>query len=123
MIQPVKFPVDFEEKVKAPPAVGGGGYPYQISAKDLMEDFTTAALQVDDTPVGGLQLVETREKGKRTVALAGSLTEGGALPSGSEGDYLYHNGTAWVPRAVTELTISVCVDGTPTPITFLTVSA
>ena len=34
-----KLPVDFEQKVKSPPPVGGRGYPYQLSAKDLMTNF------------------------------------------------------------------------------------
>lgn len=34
-----KLPVDFEQRVKVPPAVGGRGYPYQLSAKDLMQNF------------------------------------------------------------------------------------
>jgi len=33
------LPVNFEEKVKAAPAVGGAGYPYRISAGDLMANF------------------------------------------------------------------------------------
>jgi hypothetical protein len=32
------LPVDFEERVRRPPAVNGG-YPYSISAKDLMDNF------------------------------------------------------------------------------------
>lgn len=34
-----KLPVDFEKKVKQPPPVDGKGYPYQLSAKDLMANF------------------------------------------------------------------------------------
>lgn len=34
-----KLPIDFEEKVKQPPPPGGNGYPYQISAKDLMKNY------------------------------------------------------------------------------------
>jgi hypothetical protein len=34
-----KLPVDFEKKVKQARSPNGTGYPYQISAKDLMEDF------------------------------------------------------------------------------------
>lgn len=34
-----KLPVDFEEKVRLPAAVGGAGYPYRISARDLMLNF------------------------------------------------------------------------------------
>ena len=35
----MKLPVDFEEKLQLPPAVGGLGYPYRISAADLMLNF------------------------------------------------------------------------------------
>ena len=35
----MSLPVDFEEKVRLPAAVGGAGYPYQISAGDLMANF------------------------------------------------------------------------------------
>jgi hypothetical protein len=33
------LPVDFEAKVKLPGSGGGTGYPYQISAGDLMDNF------------------------------------------------------------------------------------
>lgn len=39
-----KFPVDFDKKVKEAPSANGTGYPYRISASDLMADFTYAAL-------------------------------------------------------------------------------
>ena len=34
-----KLPHDFEQKVRMAPAVGGKGYPYQLSAKHLMDNF------------------------------------------------------------------------------------
>ena len=34
-----KLPVDFEERLKAAPSVNGRGYPYQLSAGDLMSDL------------------------------------------------------------------------------------
>jgi hypothetical protein len=43
----MKIPVDFEQKVKMPAQINGRSYPYQISAKDLMDNFRYAALQVD----------------------------------------------------------------------------
>jgi hypothetical protein len=71
----MNLPVDFEQKVKLPPAVNGRSYPYQISARDLMQDFRYAALQVDDTEVSGLSLEETiNEDGSRSVKLAGEAT-------------------------------------------------
>ena len=70
----MKLPVDFEQKVKLPPQVNGVSYPYRISAKDLMDDFKYAALQVDDVEVDGLQLVETIAlDGTRTVKLDGEI--------------------------------------------------
>ena len=36
---PEKLPIDFEVKVKLPPPANGAGYPYQISAADLMRNF------------------------------------------------------------------------------------
>jgi len=36
---PRQLPVDFEQRVKVPPVVAGRGYPYQLSAKDLMQNF------------------------------------------------------------------------------------
>lgn len=94
---PVKFPVDFEEKVKRPPAPGGDGYPYQLSAKDLMDNYKMAALLVDDTAIGGLKLKETLKNGTRSVALDGTLD--GMLPAGSAGDMLYHDGSTWTVLA------------------------
>lgn len=44
----LKLPIDFEQKVKAAPSANGTGYPYRISAHDLMANFTYAALNVED---------------------------------------------------------------------------
>lgn len=46
---PEKLPVDFEQRVKAAPPAGGKGYPYQISARDLMLNFKFLMNQM---PVG-----------------------------------------------------------------------
>ena len=43
----MKIPIDFEQKVKMPAQINGRSYPYQISAKDLMDNFRYAAVQVD----------------------------------------------------------------------------
>ena len=45
----IDLPVNFDELVKMPSGTGGTGYPYQISAKDLMKSFHYAALDVDDS--------------------------------------------------------------------------
>jgi hypothetical protein len=43
------LPIDFEERVKHPKGETGGDYPYAIKARDLMQDFVYAALDVDAT--------------------------------------------------------------------------
>lgn len=42
------FPVDFTDKAKEPISPGGTGYPYRISANDLMRNFHYAALVAED---------------------------------------------------------------------------
>lgn len=44
----IKLPINFEEKAKLPANANGTGYPYRISAHDLMANFTYAALNVED---------------------------------------------------------------------------
>jgi len=41
----VNLPVDFEQKVKLPPKANSAGYPYKLSAKDLMLNFKALADQ------------------------------------------------------------------------------
>lgn len=43
------LPVDFEERVKRPKSNNGGDYPYAIKARDLMQNFVYAAIDVDET--------------------------------------------------------------------------
>ena len=64
MIGPL--PVDFEAKVKMPPQPAGNGYPYTISARDLMVNF------------------------KYLLDAIKSLPDGAAL-----GDILYWSGQEW----------------------------
>lgn len=40
-------PINFESLVKAPKKSSVGGYPYQLSAKDLMRNFVFATIHVD----------------------------------------------------------------------------
>lgn len=47
------LPVNFETLAKSPPAVNGGGYPYRISARDLMRNFSYAAVELAATTPGG----------------------------------------------------------------------
>jgi hypothetical protein len=42
----MSLPVDFEAKVKAAPGASGG-YPIQLSARDIMKNFVHAALDAD----------------------------------------------------------------------------
>ena len=70
----MNFPADLEQKVKLPPGVGGRSYPYQLSAKELMDNYKYAALQVDETKVAGLHLEEKTANGTRTVSLSGSAS-------------------------------------------------
>ena len=44
----IKIPVDFEAKVKSASQSSGGGYPYQVSAQDLMKNFVFATLLIED---------------------------------------------------------------------------
>lgn len=44
----ITWPCDFEEKAKEPAAVGGAGYPYRISAGDLMDNYKALADMVPD---------------------------------------------------------------------------
>ena len=84
-----KLPHDFEQKVRMAPAVGGKGYPYQLSAKHLMDNFR----HVNKDQAG--------------------------MPDGVSGDILIHNGTDWIATSATQITLSYCEDGTPTTGTFL----
>ena len=45
-----QLPVDFEAKVKMPRPANGVGYPYQISASDLMSNFR----YLEDMESGGV---------------------------------------------------------------------
>tara|TARA_R110002153_G_scaffold83884_1_gene210456 strand:- start:233 stop:514 length:282 start_codon:yes stop_codon:yes gene_type:complete len=78
-----KLPHDFEQKVRMAPAVGGKGYPYQLSAKHLMDNFR----HVNKDQAG--------------------------MPDGSEGDILRYDGYEWRTVITNVKEVSVCVDGTP----------
>ena len=43
----MNLPIDFEAKIRGAKNASGGGYPVQISARDLMANFVYAALDVD----------------------------------------------------------------------------
>ena len=44
----MKLPIDFKEKVTNPPSPSGKGYPFRISAFDLMRNFSYAALDANE---------------------------------------------------------------------------
>ena len=110
------LPIDFEEKVKQPPAVGGvGGYPYSISAKHLMQNFAYASPVIPaSSSAGGLNGIEEVTKvgpgGHQTrelscIKINEGLNDGdiaywsesqnawGPLEAPSAGAILYHDGT------------------------------
>lgn len=45
----IDLPINFNVKVKMSAGAGGAGYPYRISASDLMANFNYSALDVDDS--------------------------------------------------------------------------
>lgn len=93
-----KLPIDFEQKVKQAPAAGGTGYPYRISARDLMENFNYCLVEADPTEVSGLYLEEYADPFGRFFRLAGELVGGGGgLADGTQaGQMLYWIDDAWV---------------------------
>lgn len=45
----IDLPIKFDQKLREAGAANGTGYPYQISAGDLMANFEYAALDTDET--------------------------------------------------------------------------
>lgn len=109
------LPHDFRAAAKQPIPVNGAGAPLQVSGSKLQENFE----YLDKKEVDG-------------------------LPLGNPGDMLYHDGAEWVVFSVfgnapgtakrwvlhhdgaepswllyDELTVDICVDGTPTEYTIL----
>lgn len=91
------LPVNFEDKVKAPAAANGTGYPYRISASDLMKDFVYAAVEVPLEIVGGVR------NGIKVINTTGDGGHGGrsifaeAFPEDpANGDIMYYDGSEWV---------------------------
>ena len=91
------LPVNFEEKAKAPPAANGAGYPYRLSARDLMRNFVFSSVVIPKTTPEGIT------NGIKEVAGVG---EGGypcreiyaqGFPSDAvAGDMMYFDGTDWI---------------------------
>lgn len=92
------LPVDFQDKAKSAPAIGGAGYPYRISARDLMQDFVHASLEIDDEAhESGLKLVETPTTGQgghkgRKLSLAGTISVNGLPTATTQGDTIFYSG-------------------------------
>ena len=89
------LPVNFESKVKA--ANGADGYPYRISARDLMANFVHASVQVPlygptGSPNGITEKTTTGEGGLQAREIFCT-----AVPEGdSTGDMLYWGGQEWI---------------------------
>ena len=95
------LPIDFEEKVKQPPAVGGvGGYPYSISAKDLMKNFVYASPVIPLNGENGLngitEVTKTGPGGHNMRELSTTPLD----PGTAVGEIAYWDGNAWTPLAV-----------------------
>jgi len=63
------FPTDFRQKVAMPPAINGNGYPYKLSAEDLMNNFIFAALDVETEQTGAITLQITTKNGVRKISI------------------------------------------------------
>ena len=92
------FPVDFTDMAKMPPAPGGNGYPYRISANDLMRNFHYAALTAEEGWIS---------------SDANSLYDGRklnlpAIPSGEGVYFLSVNGGQLTWSEYKEIEVSIC---------------
>ena len=90
-----QLPVDFEEKVKQPPAVGGAGYPFQLSAKDLMKNFVYAAVEKADFNRGenGIYFFEETGQGGHSQRRIWATS---VTPGVNQGDMLYWEGDRYI---------------------------
>jgi hypothetical protein len=104
-----KLPIDFEQKVKMPPPVGGRGYPYQLSAKDLMDNFNHLLKLIESLDLSGTGLPEGAlgvmlyHDGDDWVLLANP-----GAPTAGTRNVLLHNGTAPVWTALAEEELQIC---------------
>lgn len=130
------LPIDFEQKVKASPPANGRGYPYQISAKDLMKDFVFASPVIEDkTPSGkknGITVTEATGQGghkarKLSCTYVPEATTNGALltwdgdkwktiyPPTTGPALIFWTGAAWAtlpPATGTTPSVLSCSGGT-----------
>lgn len=89
-----KLPVDFEKKVKHPPGVDGKGYPYQLSAKDLMLNFNALLKLLPDGKTGDMLYHDGTEW---------VLLDNPGLPGTGDTNQLTHDGTSpvWATESAT----------------------
>lgn len=88
------LPIDFEEKVKQPPAVGGvGGYPYSISAKHLMQNFAYASPVIPADDNGITETFKPGPGGHQTRELTTTPLD----PGTSVGQIAVWDGSKWTP--------------------------
>ena len=80
----INLPIKFNQIVKMQGDAGGTGYPYRISAKDLMANFEYAALDAD---VSWIESTSTSTGQGRKLKLP-PLTTGGTYVLGCVDGYL-----------------------------------
>ena len=81
------FPTDFRQKVAMPPAINGNGYPYKLSAEDLMRNFEYAALDTWLAQSGPIKLrISTWHGGRRISILFDPPTDGTHILGSVDGE-------------------------------------
>lgn len=129
-----KLPVDFEKKAKQPPPLDGRGYPYQLSAKDLMLNFKyLLGLMPDGMSKNDIIVYNGADwviqpapaaTGDFTLqvsdgSMSWSTASTSGLPTGAAGDMLYNNGSEWVlltaPSAPSAGTVNVLLHSGTVP--------
>lgn len=88
-----KLPVDFEQKVKAAPPVNGRGYPYQLSASDLMRNFKFLRDLIKVIEAGGsgseaLQVAIEEQEESLSISIQSNAPSDGTYVLGSVGGVL-----------------------------------
>lgn len=97
----LQFPIDFTDKVKMPANAGGTGYPFRISANDLMRNFHYAALVAEE---GWIESDSGLYDGRKLKLPA--------VPSG-EGVYVLSvNGGELTWSEWKEISVSICENNT-----------
>lgn len=97
------FPIDFTEKVKLPAGAGSNGYPYTISANDLMQNFHFAALDAEEG------WIET----KKDSLWNGRKLKLPKVPSGEGVYFLSVTGGTIGWSQYEEKEVSICEDNNP----------